>query len=120
MNTDEYNEIINGEETFKTIAYHLKMHQPVIIGWTDENSTHYDILFTLTAKRYGSQIQGGVRPETDLFVSIMRMGAFGFEVNDMPTHPSYVDEKLCMRLGDNITREKLAELINGVKASLLA
>lgn len=69
--------------------------------------------------RYGDQIQGGIRPGFDLFVSIMRWGAFAFEINEADTHPGYYEEKLANRgpLGDT-TREVLAELINGVRKLL--
>ena len=43
MNKDKDNEIINGKETYKEIANYLKKGQPIMIGWTDEVCTHYDI-----------------------------------------------------------------------------
>lgn len=46
MNKDKYDEIMNGENTYKEIANRLKQGQAVIIGWTDEEYTHLDILFT--------------------------------------------------------------------------
>lgn len=46
-----------------------------------------------------------------MFVSIMRIGAFGFLI-DSEKHSGYIGEKL--NLGDNITTEKLIELINGI------
>ena len=68
MNKTEYNEIINGTETYKEIANKLKQDIPVIIGWTDEACTHLDILFTYKAYReYGNYLQRGLMP-TDLFV----------------------------------------------------
>lgn len=134
MKTDEYNEVINHPNTFKAIAEELKKSKAVLIGWTDENYTHFDILFTYKPTVAIGQIingvfvediflsanfQGGIRP-TDLFVSIMRVGAFGFEVNNKDTHWSYYDEKLGsrFRFGETIGA-KLAELINGVKKNLL-
>ena len=91
----------------------------VIIGWSDGSGTHLDILFTLHALRYGDQIQGGISPQSDLFVSIMRWGSFAFEINEADTHPGYYEEKLGNRgpFGEP-TREGLAELINGVKKLL--
>lgn len=35
MNFDEYNEVINGDDTYQTIAKELKDNKAVIIGWTD-------------------------------------------------------------------------------------
>src|SRR3990167_9011938 len=119
MKYDEYGEVINAPETYKGIAEELSGNA-VLVGWTDEMGTHFDILFTLNALPYGTNIQGGIRPSTDLFVSIMRWGAFAFEVSDEDTHAGYFDEKLSARgpMGQ-ATSEKLAELINGVKKELL-
>lgn len=112
MNKTKYLEIINGKETFEEIAKSLKKGEPIMIGWTDEIATHYDILFTYMAnKEYGNQFQFGLRP-TDLFVSIMRWSSFGFEVNNQEKTPGYIAEKLGIR-GEE-TQEKVAELINGV------
>jgi len=116
MNKDEYGEVINGKNTYTEIANDLKeVGKSVLIGWTDQNSTHFDILFTFQPKVEGTNIQGGVRG-TDLFVSIMRRGAFGFEIANEDTHESYYDEKLGGGLGS--TAEKLAELINEIKKLL--
>lgn len=116
MTTDEYGEIINSEETFKEIAKLLSKSTPVLIGWTDEEGTHFDILFSYKVYGFG-HFQGGVQ-QSDLFISIMRIGTFGFEVDHTDTFPSYYEEKLAV--GNNLgsTREKLAELINGVKKYL--
>jgi hypothetical protein len=118
MNYDEYGEVVNGELTYKGIAGELPSNA-VIVGWSDGNGTHLDVLFTLHALRYGDQIQGGIRPASDLFVSIMRWGAFAFEVNEADTHPGYYEEKLGSSgaFGET-TREALAELINGVRKLL--
>lgn len=118
MDYDKYGEVINGEKTYQGIAEELGRNA-VIVGWSDGHSTHFDVLFTLTALRYGDQIQGGLRPETDLFVSIMRWGAFAFEVDESDTAPGYYEEKLGNRgkFGD-VTSAALAELINGVRSKL--
>lgn len=110
MNKTEYNEIRNGLETYKEIANKLRQHIPVIIGWTDEAYTHLDILFTYQAYReYGNYLQRGFMP-TDLFVSILSWGAYGFEV-DREKSVGYISEKLGM---NGETAEKLTELINGI------
>lgn len=114
MNKTEYNEIINGSETYKEIANNLKQHIPVIIGWTDEICTHFDILFTYQAyKEYGNYLQRGFMP-TDLFVSVLSCGAYGFEV-DREKSVGYISEKLSVH-GE--TAEKLTELINGIIGEL--
>ena len=114
MNYDNYEEVINGEETYKRIAEVLNNNKSCIIGWSDGDMTHLDILFVCNAMGFG-HFQGGVKSD-DLFVSIMRRGAFGFETNNTDTYEGYYSEKLGGGLGS--TTEKLAELINGVKKEL--
>lgn len=117
MNKDSYGEVINGEETYKTIATLLNTGDSVLIGWTDQAEpvgTHFDILFTRRAYKAGI-VQGGIEWD-DLFVSIMRVGAFGFEVENKDTAPGYYMEKL--RFTGEETGEKLAELINEIKNRL--
>ena len=114
MDYDEYGEVINGVNTFVIIAETLNEHGHLLIGWTDEMSTHFDILFTDGSLFAGANHQGGIKPNA-LFVSIMRLGAFGFK-KDMELHPSYISEKL--GCGGGVTTEKLAELINGIIAQL--
>ena len=113
---DDYGEVVNGEDTYSDIAGTLRaMGRPVLVGWTDEKGTHYDILFTLSVSFAGTNIQGGIRSE-DLFVSIMRKGAFAFEIDFKEIHPSYYAEKLA--IDSRVTAEKLAELINNVRELL--
>ena len=113
MNKDKYGEIINGEKTYKEIADNLKLGHSVIIGWTDGEYTHYDILFSLNVVKEG-ELQRGLR-WNDLFVSVMSIGAFGF-LTDSEKHSGYIGEKL--GLGNNNTTEKLGELINGIIKNL--
>lgn len=116
MNFDEYDEVINGVDTFQGIADRLKAGDSVIIGWSDGQGTHFDILFVWRPISQSGLLQGGMKGGTDLFVSIMRKGAFGFIVSDQDTHPGYFAEKLFVS-GEQ-TIEKLAELINGIKRKL--
>ena len=132
MKHDAYGDVINAEETYKTIAAVLKNGRPMLIGWTDEMGSHYDILFTYKPASSLGQIlngvwiedvflsgsfQGGIKP-SDLFVSIMRLGCFGFEVENLDTDWHYYSEKLGGRFNEP-TGEKLAELINGIKEYLV-
>lgn len=110
MNTNKYQEVINGEDTYKIIAGLLSSGLPVFIGWTDEKHTHYDILFTYGPDSIGVH-QCGLKFD-DLFVSIMRIGAFGFKIDSLK-EPGYVAEKLFLgRLDESV--EALTELINGI------
>lgn len=118
MNQDKYDEIINGEQTYKTIALKLKFGIPVLIGWTDEFGTHLDILFTNGAyKEKYNMNQMGLKAD-DIFVSVMGIGSFGFYRNDEDVSPDYIGEKLNLN-GKNETTEKLAELINNIKKELI-
>lgn len=117
MNQDKYYEVVNGERTYNEIAESLNQNDAVLIGWTDEEETvgtHFDILFTRKAVKTG-MVQGGVKGG-DLFVSIMRLGAFGFKIENTDTAPGYYMSKLGFS-GEH-TGEKLAELINEVKKRL--
>lgn len=115
MNKDKYDEIINGQETYRDIAKFLKKGQPIMIGWTDEICTHYDILFVYkTNKEQGNMFQFGLRA-TYLFISIMGWSSFGFEINQEKT-PGYISEKLNIKGKETV--EKITELINGVIVEL--
>jgi|SRR6266496_3444993 len=111
---DEYGTIENGEQTYLAIAKEIQSY-PMVIAWTDNEGSQLDVLLVLRPRQVGF-LQGGVRGSTDLFVSIMRLGAFGFDTGITDTHPSYIGEKL--RLGDNVTTDKLTELINGIRRYL--
>ena len=112
MNKEKYGEKKKKKNTYKEIADRLIKGQAVIIGWTDEEYTHFDILFTYKVyKEIGSYLQRGLRGN-ELFVSIMSLGAFGFDVNNSKKSPGYIGEKL--GLNNCPTTEKLAELINAV------
>lgn len=114
MEKDNQGEIINGELTYGTIADSVRNIGSTIIGWTDGNGMHYDILFTRFPVMEGD-IHGGIQSDY-LFVSIMRVGAWAFRVNlSQSVHASYVEEKLGV---PSEVAEKVAELINGVKEHL--
>ncbi len=109
-----YDEVINDKGTYKVIAGNLKRGFSTFIGWTDNDSTHYDILFTYGCTGEGCY-QRGIRI-TDLFVSIMSIGSFGFKI-DSHKEVGYIAEKL---FGSRIDRsvEAVTELINGVLEEL--
>lgn len=113
-NIDEYGEVINGELTYRWVSLYLRQHQSVLIGWTDEVGTNFDILFSCSPRVSGS-IQGGLSRH-ELFISIMRIGAYGFNVNGGQIHQMYISEKL--NIPEVPTLYKLTELINGVIAYL--
>jgi hypothetical protein len=107
---NEYNEIINGNETYKVIAGNLLQGLNVFIGWTDNVYTHYDILFTYKALGTGGY-QRGLK-NSDLFVSIMSIGSFGFKI-DSDKDVGYIAEKLFNGREDESVKA-VTELINGI------
>jgi len=114
-NHDPYGEVINGVETYEWIIWSLKEKGTAFIGWTDEASTHLDILFAFQVPSAGSNIQGGIQPARDLLVSIMRGGSFGFNLQKEWTHEAYFSEKLHT---SGATSLKIAELINEVRSRM--
>ena len=117
MNKDSYNEIINGEITYIDIAAKLKQGKSVIIGWTDEEFTHFDILFTLGAyKDCDNQLQRGIK-NSDLFVSIIGRSSFGFLMTQEDKDSTYIAEKL--NVYGKPTADKLTELINNIIKEIL-
>lgn len=112
---DEYGEIINGPNTYEAIAAEIgsQTRNSVVIGWTDEEGSHLDVLFALRPTQFGN-LQRGYRGVTDLFVAVMGFGTAAFECGSQ-SHPGYYAGKL--GLGDNITNTKLAELIDNIRTS---
>ena len=115
MKTDEYNEVINHQDTYEDIASTLESEGRVVIGWSDEQGTHFDLLFNIEVPQFGS-LQGGQRGMTDLFVTILGRGGFGFTKTETETHAGYIAGKFGGGLGS--TAEKLAELINRIRKEL--
>ncbi len=114
MNIDSWNEVINGEETYKKIAKELLDTGKCIIGWTDGGYDHRDILFTYQPKILGGTLQRGLR-WCYLYVSIMDFSCMGFSIEsdcDNGKSIDYIQEKL--RLHDNACDIKICELVNGV------
>lgn len=112
MNYDAYSEVINGKNTFKTIAKSIKNGGTIGIGWTDEYGSHLDIIFKLGINIYGG-FQRGIK-DNYLFVSIVGHNCMGF-IPDKPKEGNYIQEKLVIygKCG-----EKIKELINGVIGEL--
>ncbi len=110
---DAWNQVTNGPDTYKAIVEELIKNKCCIIGWSDTKYTHYDILFTLSPRKFG-HLYFGIKARNDLFVSLMRRGSFGFELTSPSEnlHPGYIAQKLGEH-GDE-TMQALGELINGV------
>lgn len=117
MDFDKYEEVINGENTFKQIAKEVVEYGRCIVGWTDGGYDHRDILFTYKPHKYG-ELQRGLR-WTYLYVSIMSLSCMGFLIEndrDNTKHPSYIKEKLYLQ--ENSCDDKICDLVNGVIHSI--
>lgn len=113
MKQDEYGTFMNDPENYRFIIETLEEDSLILIAWTDEEGSQYDILFAMPPiGNVIGPVQGGIKNQ-DLFVSIMRKGAFAFEIG-RTSHPGYYAEKLNMG-GVNVTTEKLGELIDAVR-----
>ena len=110
MNINKYGEVINSKDTYYEIAKQLIKGESVGIGWTDEYSGHFDIIFTLGINKYGL-FQRGIKSD-DLFVSIIGWSSYGFKTDSIKLG-GYIQEKLKFCDYD-ITGEKVKELVNGV------
>lgn len=118
MNKDVYGEIINGSDTYKVIAEKLLESGSCIIGWTDQQYDHRDILFTLRPDKFGT-LQRGLNWSSHLYVSIVDGTCMGFLLEwktDNKKDDSYIKEKL--RLNNNHCNDEICNLINGVIENL--
>lgn len=106
---DTYCEITNSQQTYHCIAYSACLN-PILIGWTDGNGSHYDILFTYQPYCPNqSNIQSGLKKDY-LFVSIIHGSCYGFEIKpNAYLSARYISEKL----GVNEAPE-LSALLTGV------
>jgi hypothetical protein len=114
MKQDDYGCVVSSQETVDAISDTLRAGSPVAIAWGDQNkTTQFDILFSWNARGWGN-LQGGIKAETYLFVSIMRLGAFAFDVCKRPEqlHHEYIAEKLL--IGSSRSAREVAGLIGGV------
>lgn len=114
---NEYGDVVNGPETFATIAAHLNHNGRAMIGWSDGMGTKFEILFTLCVP-YAGTISGGIRPFEDLFVSIIGKGAAAFTTphsNELDT--GYIEGQYMVNMGE--TAGPFADLVNGVRALIV-
>ncbi len=108
MNFNKYNEVINGTYTYKEIAKLLLEDKIVGIGWTDEMSTHLDIIFKLGITKI-NPFQRSIRGYY-LYVSIIDHTSYAFDIENEKLG-NYIQEKLRM---NNECGDKLKDLINGI------
>lgn len=75
-----------------------------------EERSQYDILFSYNFISYGNYQRGILA--TDLIISVIGFGSFGFKVKDADTDPGYYSEKL------GVHSEYLSDLFNKVRKLL--
>lgn len=104
-------EVTNSKKLYQDIVSKLACAGTCLVGWSDKRGTHLDILFSIIIPFNSlGEHRCGIQA-SDLFVSVMGVGAFGFEISDQNTHPAYYSEKLNF----GCSSKELADLINGVK-----
>ena len=114
MDVNNYGEVINGKYTYSVISDYLRAGKTIGIGWTDENSTHLDIIFKLWLDGKSGNFQRGIKSNY-LFVSIIGHISYAFKPDTIKLG-GYIQEKLRM---ENNCGDKLAELINGIITELM-
>lgn len=116
-NLDDYGVVVNGTETYKFLSQVLLTGQTVLIAWTDERGTMFDIVLSYGAFDVGAGNHQHGTKARDLFVSIIGLGSFSFE-SKYPSNvsPGYISEKL--RIGNLPTSAAIAELLTGIISSI--
>lgn len=111
--------VINGEGTYAELGKALFFGDPdPIFSWTDEEGTVLDIMLAWRTQQF-TPLRRGISAGTHLIVSVMGIGAAGFDVsNGQWKAPSYVAEKLGINHSNPIAKP-LAELVNGVIGELM-
>jgi hypothetical protein len=112
---DEYGVVANSPDTYRAAAEKLRTSGCVSLGWTDNASSHMDVLLAVPPQVGPSnRMDNSARK---LFVAVSGYGMFGFRrTRTDPLHPAYLAEKLGMRY--SVTTEALSDLVNGVMGEL--
>ena len=114
FNQTPQGEVSNGHSTYNSIVKILEKHGCVLIGWTDRENIHFDIMFSLPAPV--GWLQRDITHE-DLCVTIFGFGAAAFNINEIEVLPAYIADKLGLQMSDALL--KLAELINNIRKYIL-
>jgi hypothetical protein len=114
---DAYNVVENSPHTYRAAAAELRGFGSILLGWTDNNFSHMDVLLVYEPREVGPLNRMDSRA-SKLIVAVAGRGMFGFAVRgDDPIHHAYLAEKL--GFSPSVTTEALAELVNGVMAALV-
>lgn len=114
---DEFGTLKNNSEAIKWVLSKLENSKSVAFAWTDEEGTQLDLILTYKPfydPENARLIQGGVRVQHDLLVSVLRHGAFGFQTGKdiTETHFNYYKEKL------NVGFPAFADFLNAIRQNL--
>lgn len=110
---DEYGYLKNTEDSINLLVMGLKHGHSIMFCVTDkEEESHYDVVLNYGAFLVGDKaiVQRGIK-YSDLFVSVMNKGSFGFETG-RDSHTSYYSEKL------GVACEPLTEILNALRLKL--
>ena len=128
VDINEDNLVVNGKGTYENIAEYLYDFNTAIFGWTNislYNKVPLTILINYApAKICHSRLTKEVE-KSNLFVSIIGFGAYGFNLSNKKLEPSYIADKLNIQQINtpNVNYEddlitQVADLINNVKLIL--
>ena len=113
LSQDEYGYVTCIPENARAVAEGIVNGKNLFIS-IGEEETHYDVLFCLLTTDKIAIPQGGIR-QSDLFISIMRKGAFAFEVKgEIDNSTGYYSEKLTCAIP-----EQVAEFFNQVRTEIV-
>lgn len=110
-----YNEVINNTWTYCKIAEELLNSGKVLIGWTDNEFDHRDILFVLNVTKIG-ECQRGIK-SSYLYVSILHTGnvSSAFPIDEFSG--DYIRKKL--NLNNNSCDDSIICLVKGVLENII-
>lgn len=114
VSLDEYGYVIHTKPAVEEVIFLLSLPEPktIILPFSDGRGSQFDILISHSQYALGERnlLQGGIK-KNDLFVSVMRKGAFAFRVGQR-SHPDYYAEKL------GVFSEELTCFINDIRLGL--
>lgn len=113
---DSYGECITTDiRNAEQIVDDLIERGHVITTWTDEDGSKFDLLWSWDATRIGRSSMVDAGPGK-LFVGVVKLGCFGFNIGRGWLAPDYVREKL--GVSGELTTARLAALIMAVRTGL--
>lgn len=112
---NSYNEVINNICTYSKIAEELLNSGKVLIGWTDNEFDHRDILFVLNVTKIG-ECQRGIK-SSYLYVSILYTGNVSSAFPIEEVSGDYIRKNL--NLNNNSCDDSIICLVKGVLENII-